>query len=135
MVRLPCSYVDQMVAHARSGLPNEACGIIAGHDGRPAKLYLTANAEQSPYRYNIEPRELKRIYDEMDEHGQDVHTVFHSHVATEAYPSPTDVRLAVWFPDAHYVIISLAEEPPSVRSFRIVDAAVTEEPLEVVDDE
>ncbi len=135
MVRLPRSYVDQMVAHARSGLPNEACGIIAGNDGRPAKLYLTTNAEQSPYRYNIDPRELKRIYDEMDDQGQDVHTVFHSHVATEAYPSPTDVRLAVWFPDAHYVIISLAEDPPSVRSFRIVDAAVTEEALEVVDGE
>lgn len=132
MLRLPRSYVDQMVAHARAGLPNEACGVIAGRDGAPAKIYLTANAEQSPYRYNIDPRELKVIYDEMDEQGWEMLVVFHSHVATEAYPSRTDVRLAVWFPEAHYVIISLAEDEPSIRSFRIVDGEVTEEELEIV---
>ncbi len=133
MLQLTRSYVDAMVAHARAGLPNEACGIIAGQDSRPAKIYLTANAEQSPYRYNIDARELKDIYDEMDRQEWEVFVVFHSHVATEAYPSRTDVRLAVWFPDAHYVIISLAEAQPSVRSFRIVDGEVTEEDLEVVD--
>lgn len=124
-------YIDEMIQHARDDLPNEACGIIAGKDGRAMKLYRAINAEASPYRYSVDPKDLLRIHREVDENGWDFMVIYHSHTQTEAYPSPTDVRLAAW-PEAYYVLVSLAEASPVVRAFRILDGAVTEEPIEVV---
>ncbi|HXK33872.1 MAG TPA: M67 family metallopeptidase [Dehalococcoidia bacterium] len=124
-------YIDEMIQHARDDLPNEACGIIAGKDGRATKLYRAINAEASPYRYSVEPKDLLRIHREVDENGWEFMVIYHSHTQTEAYPSPTDVRLAAW-PEAYYVLVSLAEASPVVRAFRILDGAVTEEPIEVV---
>ena len=124
------SYVDEMVAHAREDAPNECCGIISGSDGHATKLYRAINAEKSPYRYSVDAKDLLRIYREVDGAGEDFLAIYHSHTHTEAYPSPTDVRLAAW-PDAYYVLVSLMDEQPAVRAFRIVDEAVTEEPLEI----
>jgi proteasome lid subunit RPN8/RPN11 len=124
-------YIDEMIQHARDDLPNEACGIIAGKDGRAMKLYRAINAEASPYRYSVDPKDLLRIHREVDENGWEFMVIYHSHTQTEAYPSPTDVRLAAW-PEAYYVLVSLAEASPIVRAFRILDGTVTEEPIEVV---
>lgn len=124
-------YIDEMIQHARDDLPNEACGIIAGKDGRATKLYRAINAEASPYRYSVDPKDLLRIHREVDENGWEFMVIYHSHTQTEAYPSPTDVRLAAW-PEAYYVLVSLAGASPVVRAFRILDGAVTEEPIEVV---
>ena len=131
MLTLARSHVDEMIAHARADAPNECCGIIAGNDGHATKLYRAVNAEASPYRYNVDPKDLLRIYRDLDDHGWDVLVIYHSHTHTEAYPSPTDVRLAAW-PEAHYVIVSLEDEAnPVVRAFRIQDGVASEEPLEV----
>jgi proteasome lid subunit RPN8/RPN11 len=124
-------YIDEMIAHAKEDAPNEACGIIAGVDGRAKKLYPAINAEASPYRYSVEPKDLLRIYHDADEHGWEFLVVYHSHTHTEAYPSPTDIRLATW-PDACYVLVSLMDDAPVVRAFRIEGGAVTEEPIEIV---
>ena len=125
------AYIDEMVAHARQEAPNECCGVLAGKDGRVLKLYRAVNAEASPYRYNVDPKDLLRIYRDIDGRGWDVLAIYHSHTHTEAYPSPTDVRLAAW-PDAYYLIVSLADEAsPVLRAFRIQDGQVSEEELEV----
>ncbi len=132
MLTLDRSYVDEMIVHAREDAPNECCGIIAADDGAATKLYRAVNAEASPYRYNVDPKDLLRIYHDLDDHGWDVMVIYHSHTHTEAYPSPTDTRLAAW-PDAYYVIVSLEDEAnPVVRAFRITDGEVAEEELQVV---
>lgn len=131
MLTLDRSYVDEMIVHAREDAPNECCGIIAADDGTAKKLYRAVNAEASPYRYNVDSKDLLRIYHDLDGHGWDVMVIYHSHTHTEAYPSPTDTRLAAW-PDAYYVIVSLEDEAnPVVRAFRITDGEVTEEDLVV----
>ena len=130
-MKLERSYVDEIIAHAREDEPNECCGIIAGDDGRAAKLYRAVNAEASPYRYNVDPKDLLRIYRDLDDQGWDVLAIYHSHTGTEAYPSATDVRLAAW-PEACYLIVSLVDMAnPVLRAFRIEDGAVEEEELEV----
>jgi len=127
------AYIDEMIQHARDDAPNEACGIIAGEGGRARKLYRAINAEASPYRYSVDAKDLLRIYRDADEHGWDFLAIYHSHTHTEAYPSPTDIRLAAW-PDAYYVLVSLMDpSAPVVRAFRILDGNVTEEPIEVSD--
>ena len=131
MLTLDRSYVDEMIAHAREDVPNECCGIIAADDGTATKLYRAVNAEASPYRYNVDPKDLLRIYHDLDDRGWDVMVIYHSHTHTEAYPSATDTSLAAW-PDAYYVIVSLEDEAnPVVRAFRIMDGEVTEEELEI----
>ncbi len=131
MLTLPKMFIDEMIAHAREEAPNECCGIIAGQDGRAVKLFRGRNSEASPYRYNVDPQDLFRIHRECDGNGWEFLTIYHSHTASEAYPSPTDVRLAFW-PDAYYVLVSLQDpENPAVRAFRIVDGAVSEEEIRV----
>jgi len=131
VLRLARLYADEIIAHAREDAPNECCGIIAGNDGHAAKLYRAVNAEASPYRYNVDPKDLLRIYRDLDSNGWDVLAIYHSHTHTEAYPSPTDVRLASW-PDAYYLIVSLADDAkPVLRAFRVKDGAVEEEELQV----
>jgi proteasome lid subunit RPN8/RPN11 len=125
---------DAIVAHARRDHPDEACGLIAGPtgSGRPERFVPMLNAARSPTYYEFEPTEQLRVYRELDERDEDVVVVYHSHTATEAYPSRTDVRLASQ-PDAHYVLVSTRDpEQAEFRSFRIVEGMVTEEPVEVV---
>ena len=131
MLSLPRSYSDEIIAHAREDAPNECCGLIAGNDGSATQLYRALNAEASPYRYNVDPKDLLRIYRDIDGNGWDVLAIYHSHTHTEAYPSPTDVKLAAW-PEAYYVIVSLKDDAnPVLRAFRIEDGQVTEEELRV----
>ena len=132
MLTLAQRYIDEMIAHAREDDPNECCGIIAGKDGAATQLYRAKNAEASPYRYNVDPKDLLRIYRDLESHDWDVFVIYHSHTHTEAYPSPTDKQLAAW-PDAIYVIVSLEDkETPVVRAFQIKDEQVSEEELRVV---
>ncbi len=129
MLALQTEFLEEMVAHAREDAPNECCGIIAGLNGRAVKLFRARNAEASPYRYSVEPKDLLRIYRECEEAGWEFLAIYHSHTASAAYPSPTDVRLAFW-PEAYYVLISLQDAAhPAVRAFRIRDGAVSEEEL------
>jgi len=128
MLSIPEGFVEEMVAHALQDAPNECCGIIAGKDGRAVKLFRAENAEASPYRYSVDSDDLFRIYRECDANDWSFLAIYHSHTASEAYPSPTDVRLAFW-PDAYYVLVSLANEKPVVRAFRILDGAISEEEI------
>jgi proteasome lid subunit RPN8/RPN11 len=127
-VVMPTAMRDEIVAHARAGLPNEACGILAGRDGRAERFHPTAPDEPSPYYYRIEAGEQLRILNEIEDAGLDVVGIYHSHVASPAYPSRTDVEQAFW-PDATYVIVSLAGGGADLRGYRIADGDIREEPL------
>ena len=128
---LPSDLVEEMVAHARSEYPNEACGLIASDGGSPVRLYRMANADASPVSYRLDPKEQLRVFNEMDDRGWDLFGIYHSHTHSEAYPSETDLRLA-FYPESRYVILSLADrERPVVRAFRIDDGQVTEEEVQV----
>jgi proteasome lid subunit RPN8/RPN11 len=129
LLALPAAFIAEMIAHAQEDAPKECCGIIAGADGVATKLFRAKNAEASPYRYSVDPQDLFRIHRECEESGWDFLAIYHSHTASEAYPSPTDVRLAFW-PEAYYVLVSLMRpETPVVRAYRIAEGAVTEEEL------
>ncbi|HEY8490813.1 MAG TPA: M67 family metallopeptidase [Dehalococcoidia bacterium] len=134
MFRLQRRYVEDIIAHAREEAPNECCGILAGKDGTVVKLWRTTNAEHSPYRYSVDPKELLQIYREIEANGWELTGIYHSHTHTEAYPSPTDVRLAAW-PDAVYFLVSLKDpERPDFHGYHIRDGQVTEVPLEIVEE-
>ena len=126
---------DAIVAHARKDHPDEACGIVAGPAGseRPERFVPMVNAARSPTFYEFDSLDLLRLYRELDANDEDPVVIYHSHTATEAYPSRTDVSYASE-PAAHYVLVSTRDEDETeFRSFRIVDGVVTEEDVDVVD--
>ena len=130
MLRIDDDHYQALVAHARAGYPNEACALLAGRDGVVERVYALPNAEASPTFYVVEPRAQLRAMTEIDDLGLDLVGIFHSHVATEAYPSRTDVELAA-YPDATYLILSLADQDaPVLRGFSIRDGQVEEQAVE-----
>jgi [CysO sulfur-carrier protein]-S-L-cysteine hydrolase len=119
----------KMVAHALADHPDEACGVIAGPAGsdRPERFIPMLNAERSPTFYRFDSLEQLRVWRDMDDRGEEPIVIYHSHTATEAYPSRTDISYASE-PDAHYVLVSTRHtDRPEIRSFRIIDGEVTEE--------
>jgi proteasome lid subunit RPN8/RPN11 len=124
---------DAIIAHARRDHPDEACGIIAGPAGsdQPVRFIPMLNAARSPTFYEFDSADLFALYKDMDANGEDPIVIYHSHTATEAYPSRTDVSLASE-PGAHYVLVSTrSPDTVELRSYRIVDGVVAEEPIEV----
>jgi [CysO sulfur-carrier protein]-S-L-cysteine hydrolase len=123
--------VDEIVAHARDELPNECCGLIAAENGRAVKLFRTSNAEASPVRYGLDPREQYQIMMEIERSGWILGAIYHSHTRSPAYPSQTDVNLA-FYPGALYLIVSLQDaDRPELRAYRIVDGQIDEVELSV----
>ena len=135
MLVIRADLVEAIVAHARRDHPDEACGVLAGREGsdRPERHIPMLNAERSPTFYRFDSQEQLKVWRLMDDADEVPVVIYHSHTATEAYPSRTDVNLASE-PDAHYVLVS-TRDPQSheVRSYRIVDGAVTEEPVNIVE--
>lgn len=124
-----------MVKHARADHPDEACGVLAGPEGsdRPERHVAMINAERSPTFYRFDSGEQLRVWREMDGADEVPVVVYHSHTATEAYPSRTDISLAAE-PDAHYVLVSTRDpEQHELRSYRIIDGVVTEEDITIVE--
>lgn len=135
-VSIPGKLVAAIIATAREGLPNEACGLLVAPDYAasgvaPRRWVALANAAASPYRYFIDPEEQLRVWMEIDEADEVVWGIVHSHVASPARPSATDVGLA-YYPDSLYLICSLADpEQPDLRAWSIRDGAVSEVTLTV----
>ena len=121
---LPQSLIDEMVAHAREDLPNECCGVIGRSVDGSLTLWRASNDEASPWRFNIPALQVMHM-DRVIDDG-DWLVIYHSHVASEARPSPTDLRIARLHKGAaewpFWVLVSLADEPPSVRAWRIDDS-------------
>ena len=145
MLTIDRATYDAIVAHAKRDHPDEACGVVAGPEGtdRPERLVEMVNAAGSPNFYEFDSTDLLQLYKEMDRNDEEPVVVYHSHTATEAYPSRTDIGLAME-PNAHYVLVSTRhwaesrggnnEGPVEFRSYRIVDGEVTEEEVTVVDE-
>ena len=137
MLRIDRATYDAIVAHAREDHPDEACGVVAGPEGsdRPERFIPMLNAARSPTFYEFDSGDLLKLYREMDDRDEEPVVIYHSHTATEAYPSRTDISYASE-PNAHYVLVSTRDADGlgdfQFRSFRIVDEVVTEEEVTVV---
>src|ERR1700739_1757757 len=135
MLTIPRPLYDKIVAHARADHPDEACGVIAGPAGsdRPERVLALLNAERSPPFYRFDSAEQFRVWREMDDNDEEPVVIYHSHTATEAYPSRTDISYANE-PGAHYVLVSTRDDHETqFRSFRIHEGQVAEEPVSVVE--
>jgi proteasome lid subunit RPN8/RPN11 len=135
IVRLKHSDYEAIVAHARSGLPNEACGLIAGKIDNDIKtvdkIYVLSNPDSSPEHFSIDPKEQLAAVKDMRALGLVPLGNFHSHPATPARPSEEDIRLS-YDPKASYLIVSLAEETPVLKAFGVIGGEVTAQTLEIV---
>jgi proteasome lid subunit RPN8/RPN11 len=129
MLTLTREQVAEMVTHARQEAPNECCGLLFGRDGRVERVFRGTNIDCSPLTYQMAPRELLEI-PRMEAQGMDLVGIYHSHPASPARPSSTDVARA-FYPDAAYIIISLATAQPDVRAFRITDDQIRDVELRV----
>ena len=158
MPRISQQLIDDVIAHAREEgmralaaapddddvLPNEVCGMVhASAAGEPIEVHRVENGAASPYRYEMAPLRMMQLEQQRDDTGETLFAIYHSHVASAAYPSPTDVRMAFFppgemdrepmYPDTYYIVISMADESaPDVRAYRIRQGGtVEEEPIEV----
>ena len=134
MLRIDRKIVDAIIAHARRDHPDEACGVVAGPAGSdtPTRHIPMTNAQRSSTFHHFDSMEQYWVWQEMDDRDEEPVVIYHSHTATEAYPSRSDIKIAGW-PEAHYLIVSTREaEVTEIRSYRIIDQVVTEEPVEIV---
>jgi proteasome lid subunit RPN8/RPN11 len=132
-MRIPKAIAEEMEEHARAEVPNECCGLIGAENGELTTLYRAKNSQPSPFSYNLDPQDQFRIMREMEDRGEELAVIYHSHTKSEASPSQTDINLAT-YPDALYVIVSLKEGEATPRGFWIDrDAGSFEEEALVVD--
>jgi proteasome lid subunit RPN8/RPN11 len=135
VLRLPVHIHEEIVSHCLGGLPEEACGLLAGDPAGNVELcFPTRNAAASAKLYTVDPRDHLRAEREAEDRGLEIIGVFHSHTHTDAYPSPTDVEQAstpLSNPQWHYVLVSLRDTHPSLRSYRIADRRIEEESVVV----
>jgi proteasome lid subunit RPN8/RPN11 len=128
-LRFSRAQLEQMIAQARADAPLETCGLLAGRDGRVTRVLPVPNILRSRVAYRMDGQEF---LDAMAACDFEPLAIYHSHPQGPPVPSPTDVAES-YYPDSIYVIISLAQEPPSVRAFRIVSGVVTKETCQVLE--
>ena len=132
MIELTAADRDALIARARADAPDECCGVLLGVGGQVREVRRLVNADHSPKTYRVDPKDLLRIYQELDESGLELLGVYHSHTHTAAYPSPTDVSYTQGLPEASYLIVSLQDAAaPVVRSFKILGGQIAEEDVVV----
>jgi proteasome lid subunit RPN8/RPN11 len=133
-LRISRQLLDEVVAHARAEAPKECCGMIAAADGRAIAVHRARNAARTPkLYYEMDGTDQFQILQAIEDAGNDVGAIYHSHPRTEPVPSETDVNLAKWWPEPLYVIVGLRNGRPDVRAWRIVDGTVSRAVLEVED--
>jgi proteasome lid subunit RPN8/RPN11 len=132
-MRIARSMLDEIVAHARAEAPNECCGIVGTRDGQAVTLFKARNAKASPLAYDIDGRDLQRIYDEIDENDLQVGIIYHSHTRSDPEPSQTDINLASPFlPDAVHLIVGVKDPArDDLRAWHIKDGQVSEARLQI----
>lgn len=131
MVRIPKSIYQKMIEHAQKEWPLECCGILSGKEKTVQKAFELKNSEESPIQYSMSPRDQMKVFEEMERESMQMIAIYHSHPHTIPFPSETDVKLA-FYPDVSSVIISLKEEDPIVKAFRIGKEAIYLEEIEVI---
>ena len=132
MIQIPKKIYDRMIAHAKEGYPNEACGLLAGPPATDTDAFVTEffpmrNVDEASVSYFMDPKEQLQVFKKMRERKLELVGIFHSHVASEAAPSQKDIRLA-FYPEASTLIVSLSDRTrPVLKSFRIQDEKAREE--------
>ena len=133
MLKITQSASKMMVNHCEKEYPNEACGYLAGREGLATEAIPQTNVHGSPTSYEMDPKQQLLVQRQLRGEGLAPCAIYHSHVATEAYPSRRDIERATEvqdFFDGHYVLVSLKEPGrPSVRAFHIRDGGVREEEI------
>jgi proteasome lid subunit RPN8/RPN11 len=132
-MRIARSMLAEIVAQARAEAPDECCGLVGTRDGEAVRLMKLRNAAASPLRYEIDPSDQLRAFDELDDAGLDLGIIYHSHTRSAPEPSQTDINLAR-YPDSLYMIVGVAGPDDDVRLWRIAEGRVAEAPFEVVED-
>ena len=131
MLYLSKEKAKELVEHSERESPNEACGILAGNDGKVEKVYQMTNTDKSPKTFIMDPKEQLNVMKEIRDLGMKMVGIYHSHIETEAYPSAHDVELA-FYPETSYIIISIKDKDnPTVRSFRIVQGKISKEKVKI----
>jgi proteasome lid subunit RPN8/RPN11 len=131
-MKIAQSLIDEMVAHAREDLPNECCGMIGGRDGEATEVVRVLNSAASPLRYEMDPQGQYDALKSIEDGGNDLVGIYHSHTKSAAYPSQTDVNQAVAWPEQAYVIVSLADpDNPDVKAFWLKDLEIADVALDV----
>jgi [CysO sulfur-carrier protein]-S-L-cysteine hydrolase len=131
-VRISRQLIDEMVAHAREDLPNECCGMIGGRDGEATSVVRVENAAHSPLRYEMDPQGQYDALKSIEDAGDELIGIYHSHTRSAAYPSQTDVNEARMWPEQAYVIVSLEnEEAPDVKAYDLADLKIADVDLDV----
>jgi proteasome lid subunit RPN8/RPN11 len=136
VIEIPAEVRDAMVVHANASVPNEACGLLAGSDGRAERFYPIRNTDQSPMTYNLDHHEHQLALEDLEQRGLEVVGIFHSHTHTQAYPSKTDVEKSLgprrFYPNVKFLIVSLADSGrPDLRAFTIADDGVHEQEVRI----
>lgn len=131
-MRIAQSLIDEIAAHSRDDLPNECCGLIGGREDEMTSVHRARNAAATWLRYELHPTDQLRIMNRIEDDGEELAGIYHSHTKSEAFPSQTDINLADAWPDPLYLICSLADDVnPIVRAFEIRDGGVEEVDLDV----
>jgi proteasome lid subunit RPN8/RPN11 len=122
---------QKLIEHAKREFPNEACGILAGTSGKVERVYEMTNIDKSSQTFFMDPKEQLRVMKEIRDLDLEMIGIYHSHVASQAYPSTHDVELA-FYPEALYVILSLKDkDSPHIRAFKIVEGKIREEEVKI----
>jgi [CysO sulfur-carrier protein]-S-L-cysteine hydrolase len=130
-VRIAPDLLDAIIEHARRDAPNECCGMVAARDGAAVSVHAATNTAASPFRFEVDGLELHRALTAIEDAGDELGAIYHSHTRSEPYPSQTDVNFAANWPGVEWVIVGLANgSEPVVRSYLIDDGVVTEVPVE-----
>jgi proteasome lid subunit RPN8/RPN11 len=131
MLEIDRGFFEEMVEHGLAGFPNEACGLLAGKEGRPVKFFAMRNQDASPVSYRLDPKEQLQVFTEVDDEGWELLGIFHTHTHSEAYPSETDLKQA-FYPEATYLVMSLSDRSnPVLRGFAIQDGAIAEREVRI----
>jgi proteasome lid subunit RPN8/RPN11 len=131
-VKISHALIDEMVAHAREDLPEECCGMIGGRDGEATSVVRVENAAHSPLRYEMDPQAQFDALKRIEDAGDELIGIYHSHTRSAAYPSQTDVNEARMWPEQVYVIVSLEdEEAPDVKAYDLADLKIADVALDV----
>jgi proteasome lid subunit RPN8/RPN11 len=131
-MKISQALIDEMVAHAREDLPDECCGMIGGRDGEATSVVRVENAAHSPLRYEMDPQGQFDALKQIEDAGDELIGIYHSHTRSAAYPSQTDVNEARMWPEQVYVIVSLEdEEAPDVKAYDLADLKIADVDLDV----
>jgi [CysO sulfur-carrier protein]-S-L-cysteine hydrolase len=131
-MRISQPLIDELIAHAREDLPNECCGMVGGRDGEASRVVRVANAAASPLRYEMDAQGQYDALKSIEDGGEDLLAIYHSHTKSAAYPSQTDVNQAVAWPEQVYLIVSLADpDAPEVKGYLLKDLKIADVALDL----